>query len=82
MFGEAGAGGEQPIQLAGLLQLIEPAKRGEHALANPVALAEVLDDLQILAGAGLFDAEEHGDLGIKGHHNSSDSIHDCKGNIQ
>jgi hypothetical protein len=63
VFGEACARGEQGIELSGALQVVEATEGGEDALANTAVLAGVLDDLQVVPGAGLFDAEEHGDLG-------------------
>jgi len=63
MFGEPRTGGEQRIELAGLLELIESAEGSEDALADAAIGAGVFDDLQIPARSGWFDAEEHGDLG-------------------
>src|SRR5262249_35604572 len=71
MFGEACSGGEQRIELAGLLKFIESAEGGEDALANAAVGAEVFDDLQIVSWSGVFDAEEHGGLEESGHHNDS-----------
>jgi hypothetical protein len=51
--------------MAGLPQFIEAAKRSQDPLADAALVAGVFDDLQILAGPGLFDAEEHGDLHIR-----------------
>jgi hypothetical protein len=62
VFGKPGSGGEQAIEITGAAQLVEPAQRGKHALADTAVLTEVLDDLQILPGSGLFDAEKHGGL--------------------
>jgi hypothetical protein len=58
MLGEASAGGEQAVQLAGLLKIVESAEGGQDALANAAALTRVFDNLQILAGLGFLDAEE------------------------
>ena len=61
-LGQAGAGGEQGVELAGLLELIEPPEGGDDALAGAAALPAVLDDLEVGAGAGGLGAEEHGAL--------------------
>ena len=61
-LGQAGAGGEQGVELAGLLELIEPPEGGDDALARAAALPAVLDDLEIGAWAGRLGAEEHGAL--------------------
>src|SRR5262245_45333476 len=63
MLGEASAGGEQGVELAGGLQMVEAAEGGEDALAGTAALTGVLDDLHVAARAGRFDAEEQGALG-------------------
>ena len=62
VFGKACSGGEQRIELAGLLELVESAEGGEDALADAAVGAGVFDDLQVLTGTGLFDAEEYGGL--------------------
>jgi len=60
--GQAGARGEQGIELAGLLELVEPSEGGEDPLAGSPALPAVLDDLKVGAGAGGLGSEEHGVL--------------------
>ena len=60
MLGKAGAGGEQAVEVAGLPEFVESAEGGEDALAHAAVVAEVFDDLQVLAVFGGFDAEEHG----------------------
>ena len=60
MLGEASAGGEQPIEVAGLLEPIESPERSEDTLAYPTLVAGVFDDLEVLAWSGVFDTEEHG----------------------
>jgi hypothetical protein len=62
VLGEASPGGQERIELAGLLEFIESSEGDEDLLAGFAVLARVLDDLQVLPGSGLFDAEEHGDL--------------------
>src|SRR5712692_660458 len=58
--GEAGAGGEEAFQSAVLLEVIEAAERGHDALVGTAVGPVVLDDLEVLAWSGRFDAEEHG----------------------
>ena len=59
--------------MTGAAQLVEPPQGGQHALADAAVLAEVLDDLQILPGSGLLDAEKHGGL-LSGHHHVNHTI--------
>jgi len=63
MFGEAGAGGEEGVEVAGLLELVEAAEGDQDPLADAALRAGVLDDLQVAAWSRGFDAEEHGALG-------------------
>ena len=60
--GESRPRSEQGIELAGLLELVEPAQGGDDALPGASALPAVLDDLEIGACPGGLGAEEHGDL--------------------
>src|SRR5262249_60360013 len=62
LLGEACSGGEQAIDLAAVLQVVEAAEGGEDALAGPAVLPVVFDDLEIGAGPGFLGAEEHGGL--------------------
>jgi hypothetical protein len=62
MLGEASAGSEQAVEVAGLLKLIESSEGNEDALAHAPLVAGVFDNLEVLAWTGLFDAEEHGGL--------------------
>ncbi len=50
--------------MAGGLELVEASQGGQDALADAAVGAGILDDLQVAAWAGGFDAEEHGALGI------------------
>jgi hypothetical protein len=59
-LGEAGPRDQQGIELAGLLEVIEPPQGGEDPLAGPSVLPAVLDDLEIGAWAGGLGTEEHG----------------------
>jgi len=61
-FAELRSGAEQAFQLAHLLELIESAERGDHALFRAPVFPAVLDDLQVDAVSGLFLAKEHSDL--------------------
>src|SRR5271155_1999293 len=65
VLSKASTGGEQSIEVAGLAELVESADGGEHALGDAAVLPGILDDLQVLAGAGGFDAEKHGGLLIR-----------------
>ena len=62
LFSEACAGGEQGVELSGLLEVVEAAEGAENALPGAAAIPEVLDELEVAAGSGGFDAEEHGSL--------------------
>ncbi len=59
---ELRSGAEQAFQLARLLELIESAERGDHALFGTSVFPAVLDDLQVDAVSGLFLAKEDSDL--------------------
>ena len=60
--GESRPRSEQGIELAGLLELVEPAQGGDDALPGASALPAVLDDLEIGACPGGLGAEKLGDL--------------------
>src|ERR1700680_2257819 len=51
-FGEACAGAQQGVELAGVLKLIDPAAGGNDPLSGAAILPVILDDLQVAAGAG------------------------------
>ena len=61
-LGQPGAGGEQGVELAALLELVEPPECSDDALAGAAALPAVLDHLEVGAWAGGLGAEEHGAL--------------------
>ncbi len=61
-FGELGPRLQQAVELAALLQLIQPSHGGDDALLAAAFFPAVLDDLQIDVVAGSFLAEEHGGL--------------------
>ena len=63
--GEPGARAQPPLQLAPRLQLVEPAEGGDDLLANGLALAPALDDLQVAASGGGLVAEIHGCARLK-----------------
>jgi hypothetical protein len=63
LIAETGAGGEQAGQCAGGSELVGAAKGGNDVLAMHAILPTVLDDLQVGAGPGGLEAEEHGTLG-------------------
>ncbi|MBV8400925.1 MAG: hypothetical protein JOZ17_19660 [Acetobacteraceae bacterium] len=50
----------QPIQLAALLQQIQPAQGGNDLLADFLPFPDALGDLEVTVGAGGCDAEKHG----------------------
>ena len=60
--GQAGSGDEQGVELAALLELIEPPQSGDDPLPGASALPAVLDDLEVGTGSGSLGAEEHGAL--------------------
>jgi hypothetical protein len=60
--GQASARGEQSIELAALLELIESTQGGDDPLPGMTVLPAVLDDLEVRAWAGLLGAEKHGVL--------------------
>jgi hypothetical protein len=62
VLGEACAGGEEAIELPVLVEPVEPPEGDEDALTGSPQLSGVFDDLEILPGSGLFDAEEHSGL--------------------
>src|SRR6267142_3335150 len=57
---EAGPGGEQGIELARLLEAIQPTQRHEDALPGAAVAPVVFDDLEVGPWAGVFGAKEHG----------------------
>jgi hypothetical protein len=57
---EAGAGGEQAGQRAGGGEFVGAAEGGDDVLAVCAVLPTVLHDLQVGAGPGGLEAEEHG----------------------
>ena len=67
MFGEPGSGLQEPVERAAGLQLIEATEGRDHALADLLALAEALDELEVgVVGRG-FGTEEHGRLSRSQH---------------
>jgi hypothetical protein len=62
VLGEACAGSKEAIELALFTETVEPSEGDEDALSGGPLLSGVFDDLEILPGPGLFDAEEHGGL--------------------
>jgi hypothetical protein len=64
--------GDQPVDQARGFDLVAPAERLDDALNVAPALACVLDEVEVLIGSDLLDADEHGAapcLG-QGHHDS------------
>src|SRR5271157_6171006 len=60
--GQASTRGEQGVELAALLELIESTEGGDDQLSGASALPAVLDDLEVGTGSGGLGAEEHGAL--------------------
>ncbi len=52
--------GDQRIQQSRRLDLVTTSQRLDHALNMASALAGVLDEIEILVGTDLLDANEHG----------------------
>ena len=65
--------GDQPVDQAGGFDLVAPAERLDDALNVAPALACVLDEVEVLIGSDLLDADEHGAAPClrQGHHDSS-----------
>ncbi len=61
-FGELGSRLQQAIQLAALLEFIQPSHRGDDSLLTTSLDPLVLDDLKVNVIAGTLLAEEHGGL--------------------
>ena len=59
LFGEAACGLEKPVEGAAFLEMIEAAQGCDDALADLLALAVVLDDLDVGVGTADFCATEH-----------------------
>src|SRR6201987_3843779 len=51
--------GDQPVDQTRGLDLLAPAERLDDALHVAAALAGVLDEVEILVGSDLLDADEH-----------------------
>ena len=60
--GQTSPGGQESIELAAFLQLVESAQSGNDPLPGAAVLPTVLHDLEVRACAGLLGAEEHGAL--------------------
>jgi len=58
--GMTGCRGDQAVEQAGGLDLIAPAERLDDPLDVAAALADVLDEVEILVAADLLDTNEHG----------------------
>jgi hypothetical protein len=59
---QASPRGQQGIELASLLPLVEPSQGGDDPLSGSPALPAVLDDLEVGTWAGGLGPEEHGAL--------------------
>ena len=56
----SGGGGDEAVEQIGILDLVAPAKRLDDALDVATALADVLDEVEVLVAADLLDTDEHG----------------------
>jgi len=56
---ETGTRTDQPVDLAGLLQQVQPSQRADHTLPNATIDALVFHNLQILILPGLLDSHKH-----------------------
>jgi hypothetical protein len=63
VFGEAGTGSEEGVEVTRRLEMVQAAQGDKDALADLAVVAGILDDLEVATGARSLDAEEHGDLG-------------------
>ena len=61
-LGQPCARDQQGVELATLLQSVEPPQGGDDPLSGPAILPAVLNDLEVGAWSGGFGAEEHGAL--------------------
>jgi hypothetical protein len=52
--------GDQPVDQAGGFDLLAPAERFDDALNVATGLARVLDEVKVLVGSDLLDADKHG----------------------
>ena len=52
--------GDQPVDQTRGLDLVAPAESLDDALHVAATLAGVLDEVEILVGSDLLDADEHG----------------------
>ena len=59
---QAGSGDEQGVELAALLELIEPSQGGDDPLPGAPPLPAVLNDLEVGTRSRGFRTEEHGAL--------------------
>ncbi len=58
--GMAGGGGDQAVEQAGVRDLVAAAQRLDDALDVTAALADVLDEVEVLVAADLLDTNERG----------------------
>jgi hypothetical protein len=58
--GVAGGGGDQAVEHLTVLDFVASAERFDDALDMAAALADVLDEVEILVAADLLDTDEHG----------------------
>jgi len=70
VFGEAGEGGNQGVDLTGSLQDVTPSQRGQHLLPDASIDALVLHKLEILILAALLGSNKHGRPPCR-HHEST-----------
>src|ERR1700752_4015696 len=65
--------GDQPVEQTRGFDLIAPTERLDDALHVTAALARVLDQVEVLVGSDLLDADKHGAAPCSHQHH--DSLH-------
>jgi hypothetical protein len=66
VLGEACSGGQEGIELSGLLELVEATESGQNTLPGAALVPGILHELEVLPLPGGFDAEKHGALARRG----------------
>jgi hypothetical protein len=59
--------GDQPIEHTRGFDLVAPAERLDDALHMAAALPDVLDEIEVLVGSDLLDANKHGAASCSRH---------------
>ena len=72
--------GDQPIEQTRGFDLIAPAERLDDTLHVAATLTGVLDEVEVLVGSNLLDADKHGAAPCS-RHQHHDSVHLRKHNL-